>query len=226
MGETIGLTLRGERRDYANLFRTTRTDDNARCRRFMSSSKQAAWIHPNALCESPDVGTGTRVWAFAHVMRGATVGEDCNIGEGAFIEAGARVGSRVTLKNHVLVWEGVSIADDVFVGPNVCFTNDRRPRSPRMEAAAARYAKKEHWLVPTSVERGASLGASAVVLPGVTIGAYALVAAGAVVCSDVAAHRLVMGNPARAVGWVCHCGQKVDFTLPCAACGRLIDLSN
>jgi len=168
------------------------------------------FIHPQALSESTEIGAGTRIWAFAHVMKGARVGSQCNIGDHAFIEGGAVLGDRVTVKNQVMVWEGVSVGDDVFLGPGMAFTNDRFPRSPRMDATpavAARYGDKAAWLATTIVEKGASIGARAVIAPGLTIGAYAMVGAGSVVTADVAPHALVMGNPARQRGWVCCCGK-------------------
>jgi UDP-2-acetamido-3-amino-2,3-dideoxy-glucuronate N-acetyltransferase len=178
----------------------------------------SVFVHEKALCESTTVCPRTRVWAFAHVMKGAVVGSHCNIGEGAFVEAGAVLGDRVTLKNQVMVWEGVRIGDDVFVGPGVIFTNDRAPRSPRMPEAAARYADKS-WCLTTTVEKGASLGAGAVILPGLRIGPYAFVAAGSLVTHDVPAHRLVLGHPARAMGWACACGTRLADDLRCPACG-------
>jgi UDP-2-acetamido-3-amino-2,3-dideoxy-glucuronate N-acetyltransferase len=169
------------------------------------------FVHPLALCDSDMVGAGTRIWAFAHVMAGAVVGRDCNIGEHAFVETGAKLGDRVTLKNQALVWDGVEIGDDVFVGPGVCFTNDRWPRSPRLRlaAVAARYRERRNWLALTHIETGASLGARAVILPGVRVGAWAMVAAGAIVTHDVMAHALALGAPARRVGWVCRCGLRL-----------------
>ncbi len=179
------------------------------------------YIHPLAIVESKEIGQGTRVWAFSHVMQGASVGQECNVGEHCFIEAGARVGNRVTIKNGNMLWEGIVVEDGVFVGPNVFFTNDRYPRSPRLEQAQARY--DDHaWLVSTSVQRGASLGAGAVIVPGVTIGEFAMVGAGSVVTRDVPAHSLVIGNPARIRGWVCQCGQPLEFEgeqARCATCG-------
>jgi acetyltransferase-like isoleucine patch superfamily enzyme len=167
------------------------------------------FVHAQALCESDTVGEGTRIWAFAHVMRGAVVGQQCNIGEGVFVEGGAVLGDRVTVKNQCLVWDGVHLGDDVFVGPGVVFTNDLRPRSPHMPEAAARYRAKANWLLETHVERGASLGARAVVLPGIRIGEYAMVGAAALVTRDVLPHQLVLGQPARPVGWVCVCGARL-----------------
>jgi UDP-2-acetamido-3-amino-2,3-dideoxy-glucuronate N-acetyltransferase len=172
------------------------------------------FIHAHALCESEQIGPGTRIWAFAHVMKGAVVGRDCNIGDHAFIESGARIGDRVTIKNQAMVWDGVEIGDDVFVGPGVSFTNDLLPRSPRtpLPAVAARYRNTVLWTVPTRIEPGASLGARCVILAGVTVGTYAIVAAGAVVTRNVPAFGLVMGVPARRVGWVCQCGAHLVET--------------
>ncbi len=164
-------------------------------------------IHRLALCESDEVGAGTQIWAFAHVMKGAVIGRDCNIGNHAFVETGARIGDRVTLKNQAMVWDGVEIGDDVFVGPGVSFTNDLLPRSRRLTLAAN--ATRAEWLVPTRVGNGASLGARCVILPGAHIGAYAMIAAGAVVTREVPAHALVAGLPAKSVGWVCRCGAKL-----------------
>jgi acetyltransferase-like isoleucine patch superfamily enzyme len=187
-----------------------------------SAAAPAVFVHPQALCESNQVGDGTRIWAFAHVMPGAIVGRDCNVGGGAFLESGAIVGDRVTIKNQVMLWNGVVVADDCFLGPGVLFTNDRTPRSPRMREAAPRYVENR-WCSQTFVERGASLGAGAVVVCGVTIGQYALVGAGAVVTRDVPAHQLVVGNPARLLGWVCVCGCRLPAELVCSECGWKFD---
>ena len=177
-------------------------------------------IHPTAICDSQDIGEGTRVWAFAHVLDGAVIGRECNIGDSVFVEGGARVGNHVTVKNHVMIWEGVTIADDVFVGPGVIFTNDRYPRSRHIPQAHQRYRHKKDWLSHTRVERGATIGAGAIILPGVTIGAFACVAAGAVVTRDVAAGRVVVGNPARDAGAVCVCGMPLHGAVTCGVCGQ------
>ena len=169
------------------------------------------FVHPQALCESEQVGEGTRIWALAHVMAGAVVGKGCNLCGQTFIEEGAIVGDGVVVKNGVQVWDGVELEDDVFVGPNATFTNDLRPRAARPLPPAD--------FVKTRVLRGASLGANVTVVCGNTIGASAFVAAGAVVTRDVAAHALVAGNPARRMAWVCECGDSLAADLGCS-CGR------
>lgn len=161
--------------------------------------------HPTALIESTDIGEATRIWAHVHVLDGARIGKNCNIGDGCYIEGGAVLGDNVTVKNGNSIWEGVSIADNVFVGPSVVFTNDLYPRSPRMEAAAKRYQTKE-WCEKTIVEEGATLGANSTIICGRRIGEYSMVGAGAVVTKDVLPHTLVVGNPARVKGFVCRCG--------------------
>ncbi|MCS7481295.1 acyltransferase [Umezawaea endophytica] len=170
------------------------------------------FVHPRGLCESDDVGDGTRVWAFAHVLPGARIGRDCNICDGAFVESGAVLGDRVTVKNGTLVFDGVTCEDEVFLGPNTLFTNDLRPR------AAIRKGPED--LLSTVVRRGATLGAGTVVVCGTEIGEHAFAAAGSVVTRDVAAHSFVAGNPALHKGWVCSCGVRLDAGLRCPDCGR------
>jgi len=171
----------------------------------------SVFVHPNALCESHAIGPRTRIWAFAHVMAGATVGADCNVGDHAFIESGAKVGDRVIVKNAVLIWDKVTIETDVFLGPNMVFTNDMNPR--------VAFKNPPERFLPTLVKRGASIGANATIVCGVTIGEQAFIGAGSVVIRSVPAHALVVGNPARRVGWVCECSQKLSAALTCV-CGR------
>ncbi|MEQ1946416.1 MAG: WxcM-like domain-containing protein [Bryobacteraceae bacterium] len=150
------------------------------------------FVHPDARLESDAVGAGTRIWAFAHILRGARIGADCNICDHTFIEGGASVGDRVTVKCGVQLWDGVTLEDDVFVGPNATFTNDPFPRSKRQPSEYSR----------TLVRKGASIGANATLLPGITVGSYAMVGAGAVVTRDVPARAIVAGNPAKVTGYV------------------------
>jgi UDP-2-acetamido-3-amino-2,3-dideoxy-glucuronate N-acetyltransferase len=172
------------------------------------------FVHPRGLCESDEVGRGTRVWAFAHVLAGARIGRDCNVCDGAFVENGASIGDRVTVKNQVMIFEGVHVADDVFLGPGVIFTNDLRPR--------AHIKRHGTDLLTTTVQLGATLGAGVVVVCGVTIGEHAFIGAGAVVASDVPAHGFVVGNPGRLIGWACACGERLPADLRCS-CGRVFE---
>ncbi len=148
--------------------------------------------HAQAIVESTAIGPGTRVWAFAHVLPGAVIGADCNICDGVFVENDVRVGDRVTVKCGVQLWDGITLEDDVFVGPNATFTNDRFPRSKAYPEEFAR----------TLVRAGASIGANATILPGLTIGPRAMIGAGAVVTRDVPANAIVFGNPATIRGYV------------------------
>lgn len=142
-------------------------------------------------------------------MAGAMIGADCNIGDHAFVETGARIGNGVTIKNNVLIWKGIHIADYAFIGPNVVFTNDRCPRSSRMPLMKQRALSEKDWLVETFVEEGASIGANATILPGVRLGRYCMVGAGSVVTKDVEPFALVVGNPARVVSQVDEAGNRV-----------------
>lgn len=184
----------------------------------MTALQNDVMIHPKALLETDDIGEGTRVWAFAHVMAGAKVGKHCNIGDHCFVESGAVIGDHCTIKNGTMIWEGVTLADGVFVGPNVLFTNDLVPRSPRLPEARTRYAEKKNWLVRTKIERGVAIGAGAVILAGITIGEFAMVAAGAVVTKSVPAHRLVIGFGATVNRFVCRCGHTLHFRAKSAIC--------
>ena len=149
-------------------------------------------IHDTAICEPNNIGKGTTVWAFAHVLPGAVIGEDCNICDHVFIENDVVVGNRVTIKSGVQLWDGLRVGDDVFIGPNATFTNDKNPRSKQ---------RLEKFL-QTTVHEGASIGANATILPGVSIGRGAMVGAGAVVTHDVPPYAVVAGNPARISGYV------------------------
>lgn len=183
-------------------------------------------IHPSADV-SPDarLGAGTRVWHEAQVREGASIGAECTIGKGVYIDRDVVVGDRVKIQNRASLYRGVTIEDGVFVGPHVSFTNDRYPRAVDPDGALR---TDEDWeVVPTVVREGASIGAGAVVVAGVTVGRWALVGAGAVVTRDVPDHALVAGNPARVAGYVCRCGRRLAgeaVTWRCAACGLTFEL--
>lgn len=174
-------------------------------------------VHPSAVVgERAEIGRGTRVWHFCHVMDGARIGRDCSLGQGSFVQAGAVLGDRVRVQNNVSIYAGVELGDDVFCGPSCVFTNVVRPR--------AHVSRKSEFAV-TQVGQGATIGANATIVCGRRIGRYAFVAAGAVVSRDVADHALVAGNPARLNGWVCQCGEKLALAIVPAAgsrcsCGR------
>ena len=171
---------------------------------------QKKQIHPSAQTEGAIIGSGTRVWQFCIILPHARIGCDCNICAHVLIESDVAIGHRVTIKSGVQLWDGTRIEDDVFIGPNATFTNDKAPRSKKT---------RRHLLV-TRVQRLATIGANATVLPGLSIGKGAMVSAGAVVTRDVPDHALMIGNPARWKGWVCLCGETLrDSGLTCQ-CGK------
>ena len=160
--------------------------------------------HPTAIVESEDIGEGTKIWHFVHVREKARIGKNCVIGKSAYIDTEVEIGDNVKIQNFVSVYKGVRIEDEVFIGPSVTFTNDLWPRSLKWD---------EGKIEDTVVKRGASIGANATVICGVTIGEHAMVGAGSVVTRDIPAHGLVYGNPAKLRGYVCSCGQKLKFPI-------------
>lgn len=169
--------------------------------------------HPNSLIETDRIGDGTRVWAFAHILPGAVIGADCNICDHVFIENDVQVGDRVTIKSGVQLWDGIIIEDDVFVGPNATFTNDAFPRSRVRPASFPR----------TVVRKGASIGANATILPGLTIGGNSMVGAGSVVTHDVPPGAIVSGNPAMIRGYVgSHRSKKLRATRQSAESASIV----
>jgi acetyltransferase-like isoleucine patch superfamily enzyme len=176
-------------------------------------------IHPTATVEkAAKIGKGCRVWHYAHVREGASLGENCVVGHCAYVGKNVQIGNNVKIENKVSVFQGVTVEDDVFVGPHVAFSNDMLPR-----------AFKSGWkIVKTRVKKGASIGVNSTVICGVTIGSYAMVGGGSVVTSDVPDHGLVYGNPAKLKGFVCFCGAVLDkgkeqggfYVLTCAKCGK------
>lgn len=155
-------------------------------------SEKPFFVHPNALVESVNIGRSTQVWAFVHILPGATIGDNCNVCDQVFIENDVVIGDRVTVKSGVQLWDGITLEDDVFVGPNATFTNDPFPRSKE-------YPEQ---FIRTTIRKGASIGANATILPGLNIGQYAMIGAGTVVTKDVPPFAIVVGNPARIIGYV------------------------
>lgn len=178
------------------------------------------FVHPQALVETGEIGPNTRVWAFAHVMKGVRIGSGCNIGDHAFLETGVVIGDNVTVKNGVAIWDRVIVEDNVFLGPNCVLTNDRNPRA---------YIKKTGFeLTPTLLRSHSTVGANATIVCGVSIGRYAFVGAGAVVIRSAPDFALIVGNPGRHRGWMCVCAETLPLPasapassrVACPSCGR------
>lgn len=177
------------------------------------------FVHESSYVDEPcDIGAGTKIWHFCHVMRDCIIGEECNIGQNVVISPGCVIGSKVKIQNNVSVYTGVSLEDDVFCGPSVVFTNVINPRS--------HVSRKDEYR-STRVQRGATIGANATIVCGTDLGRYSFVGAGAVVTKNVPDYAIVFGNPARVMGWSCNCGNKLAMTVDdnheqaaCAACGR------
>jgi acetyltransferase-like isoleucine patch superfamily enzyme len=190
----------------------------------MSSSVSEPFIHPTADVSSQAViGPGTRIWHQAQVRERARIGGHCIIGKGAYVDFNVTIGDNVKIQNGVYVYHGVTVEEGVFLGPGAILTNDKLPRAINPDGTLKTDADWE--VSPILIQRGASIGAVAVVLPGVTVGEFAMVGAGAVVTHDVPAHGLVYGNPARLHGYVCRCGrpltQREDQQWECEVCNEL-----
>ncbi len=173
------------------------------------------FIHRTAVVDDGAIiGKGTKIWHFCHIMGGAKIGENCQLGQNCFVARDAVLGNGVKLQNNVSVYTFVTLEDGVFVGPSAVFTNDINPRAP--------YPKGGKW-IPTLVKKGTSIGANATIVCGITIGNWAFIGAGAVVTKDVPDYALVVGIPARIVGWMCECGDRLKFENNhslCNKCGR------
>jgi UDP-2-acetamido-3-amino-2,3-dideoxy-glucuronate N-acetyltransferase len=170
------------------------------------------FVHESAYVDDgASIGKGTKVWHFCHVMPGARIGERCNLGQNVVVMPGTHIGNNVKIQNNVSIYEGVTLEDDVFCGPSCVFTNVLTPRS--------HVSRKDEYAL-TLVRRGASIGANATIVCGSTIGEYAFIGAGAVVASDVPAYGLMVGVPARRVGWMCQCGERLHLEGGAATCHR------
>lgn len=167
-------------------------------------------IHPSSDVQSVKIGEGTQVWQYCVILSEAEIGKQCKINFNVFIENDVKIGDRVTIKPGVCVWDGVTLEDDVFVGPNAVFTNDLLPRSNN----------KDWQLIRTTVKKGASIGANATIVAGVTIGEYAMIGAGSVVTCDIPPRTLWYGNPARLRAHLCECGNKLNSDHTCSKCHK------
>jgi UDP-2-acetamido-3-amino-2,3-dideoxy-glucuronate N-acetyltransferase len=176
-------------------------------------------VHPTAVVhesayvdDGATIGAGTKVWHFCHVLGGAVIGERCSLGQNVVVMNGTRIGNNVKIQNNVSVYEGVELEDDVFCGPSMVFTNVLNPRS---------HVSRRHEYRRTLVRRGATLGANVTIVAGTTLGEYAFIGAGAVVARDVLDYALMVGVPARRIGWMCQCGERLPDSGrgTCAACG-------
>jgi acetyltransferase-like isoleucine patch superfamily enzyme len=179
-------------------------------------------VHPTAdVSPEARIGPGTRIWHEAQVREGAVIGAECSLGKGVYVDRDVVVGDRVKIQNRASLYRGLTVEDGVYIGPHVSFANDKYPRAVNSDGSLK---SDDDWqLLPTLVREGASIGAGAVVLPGVTIGRWAMVAAGAVVTRDVADHGLVAGCPAAFAGYACHCGrplQRQGDAWRCPDCDR------
>ena len=177
--------------------------------------KDKYWAHPTSIIgEDCQIDEGTRIWQFCNIMNRAKIGKNCNIGQNVFVEGDVIVGNNVKIKNNVALYTGIVCEDDVFLGPNCVFTNVLNPRS---------FIEKKNEFQQTIVRKGATIGANATIVCGHIIGKYALVGAGSVVTKDVPPYALVLGNPAKVVGYVCKCGERLvqnDKLMYCEKCNR------
>lgn len=180
-----------------------------------------AFVHPTALVEEgASIGPGTRIWHQAQVRTRASIGERCIVGKGAFVDFDVTIGDDSKLQNYACVYHGVTLGRGVFIGPHVVFTNDMRPRATSPDFTPL--ADGDWEVGRTNVDDGAAIGANCTILPGITIGRWAMIGAGAVVTRDVPPYALVIGSPARRLAWVCACGERLrGDARSCARCGEL-----
>lgn len=175
------------------------------------------FVHPSSYVDDGcDIGVGTKIWHFSHILSDTTIGAGCNIGQNVVVGPSVSIGNGCKIQNNVSVYKGVTLEDDVFCGPSMVFTNVFNPRA---------HVKRMDEAKDTLIKRGASLGANSTIVCGVTVGSYAFVGAGAVVTKDVPDYALIYGNPARQHGWVCACGEKLPENLQCTHCSNKYTLN-
>lgn len=176
------------------------------------------YAHPSSVIDpGAEIGAGTKIWHFCHIMGESAIGENCNLGQNVFVASGVKIGTNVKIQNNVSIYTGVILEDDVFLGPSMVFTNVINPRS---------HVNRQDEYQETLVKRGATIGANATIVCGVTLGEFSFVGAGAVVTRDIPAYGLVFGNPGKLQGWVCSCGERLEFIrkgdslkAACESCG-------
>jgi UDP-2-acetamido-3-amino-2,3-dideoxy-glucuronate N-acetyltransferase len=177
--------------------------------------EKAYFVHPTAVVDEPaEIGEGTKIWHFTHIMSGARIGKNCIIGQNVFISSGAILGNNIKIQNNVSIYDGVILEDNVFCGPSMVFTNVFNPRS---------FISRRKEIRKTLIKRGATIGANATIICGNTIGQYAFIGACSIVTKDVPDHALIYGNPAKVKGWVCQCAVEIRFRsgkAVCQACGK------
>ena len=179
--------------------------------------KKNFWVHKTAeIQKGAKIGKGTKIWQNSIILKGVQIGENCQIGHNCFLESGAKLGRGVKLKSNIDIWSLITLEDYVFVGPSAVFTNDLNPRAKYPKKKYPQYGK----LLPTLVKKSASIGANATILCGITIGKWTMIGAGAVVTEDVPDYAIVVGVPAKIIGWICECGQKLKFKDDKAICQK------
>jgi len=179
-------------------------------------SAEPCFVHPTSVIEEDvSIGPGTKIWLFCHVLKGAHIGADCNIGQNVVIDPDVVIGNKCKLQNNVSVYKGVTLEDGVFCGPSMVFTNVNNPRAE---------IRKMDQVRPTLVKKGATIGANATIVCGNVIGEYAFIGAGSVVTMEVRDYALIVGNPAKQIGWMCQCGERLEQDLICRICGKRYSL--
>lgn len=179
--------------------------------------KKNYWAHKTAeIQKGAKIEKGTKIWQNCQILKGAKIGKNCLIGHNCFIESQAKIGNGVKLKSNIDIWDLVTLEDYVFVGPSAVFVNDKNPRAKYPKREYPQYGK---WL-PTLIKKGATIGANATILPGITISKWVMVGAGTIVTKDVPDYAIIIGSPAKIVGWVCECGQRLIFKKSKATCNK------